>query len=176
MEKIKVIVADDNTIINNMIAKYLKKYEDIEILGQAYSDDEEIQLIEKTNPEIVITDLVRNNSIFGNSHLNGNSNIPGNNYSHENNNISGYENNNLSIHEDNNVYGNNNLSGLEIIKKYKNNGSKIKFLVITGCNCKMLDKTIVDGLIVKPFLDEINLIQQLRKIKQKINQQNNSQN
>lgn len=131
MEKIKVIVVDDNVIINNMIVKYLSKYEDIEILGQAYSDDEEIQLIEKKKPEIVITDLVRSGSIFKNSHLNGN----------------------------------NNLSGLEIIKKYKNNGSKIKFLIITGCNCKILDENIVDGLIVKPFLNETNLIQQLRKIK-----------
>ena len=60
MVKIKVIIADDNKIINSVMRENLKKYEEIEVLGSAYSDEEERRLIESEKPEIVITDLMRN--------------------------------------------------------------------------------------------------------------------
>ena len=65
MKKIKIIIADDNKVINDFIKKYLEKYEEVEILGCAYTNEEEIQLIENLKPEIVITDLLRNNKLLG---------------------------------------------------------------------------------------------------------------
>lgn len=64
-EKIKIIIADDNKAFCKLISDYLKKHEDIEILGIAYNDEDEIKMIEELKPEIVITDLVRNHKYTG---------------------------------------------------------------------------------------------------------------
>jgi len=64
-EKIKIIIADDNKGFCDILSKFLSKFEDIEILGIAYSDEEEIELIERKNPQIVITDLLRNHKPTG---------------------------------------------------------------------------------------------------------------
>lgn len=64
-EKIKIIIADDNKFFCEQLEKYLLKYEDIEILGIAYTDEEEIDMIENLKPQIVITDLVRNHKYTG---------------------------------------------------------------------------------------------------------------
>lgn len=63
--KIKIIIADDNIHICKFIKEFLEKYEDIEILGIANSDEDEIKMIEELNPEIVITDLMRNHRYTG---------------------------------------------------------------------------------------------------------------
>lgn len=60
LKKIKVLIADDNIHICKFIRNYLEKYEDIEILGVANNDEDEIKMIEDLKPEIVITDLMRN--------------------------------------------------------------------------------------------------------------------
>ena len=62
-EKIKIIIADDNVHICEFIRKFLEKYEDIEILGIANTD--EVKMIEELKPEIVITDLMRNHKYTG---------------------------------------------------------------------------------------------------------------
>lgn len=64
-EKIKIIIADDNTTLSGHIEKFLEKYEEIEILGIASTDEEEIKMIEELKPEIVITDLMRNHKYTG---------------------------------------------------------------------------------------------------------------
>lgn len=64
-EKIKIIIADDNIIICELIRKFLEKYEDIEILGIANTDEKEIKMIDELKPEIVITDLMRNHRYTG---------------------------------------------------------------------------------------------------------------
>ncbi len=64
-EKIKVIIADDNKSISDILKRYLSEYEDIEILGIANTDEEEIDLIERLKPQIVITDLMRNHKYTG---------------------------------------------------------------------------------------------------------------
>lgn len=64
-EKIRIIIADDNTHICKFIREFLEKYEDIEILGVANTDEDEIQMIEELKPEIVITDLMRNHKYTG---------------------------------------------------------------------------------------------------------------
>lgn len=60
MDKIKIIIADDNRYVCNLYKEYLEKYEDIKILGIANTDEQEIDMIENLKPEIVITDLMRN--------------------------------------------------------------------------------------------------------------------
>lgn len=64
-EKIKIIIADDNVHICEFIRKFLEKYEDIEILGIANTDEDELKMIEELKPEIVITDLMRNHKYTG---------------------------------------------------------------------------------------------------------------
>lgn len=64
-EKIKVIIADDNIVFCNTMKVYLETYEEIEVLGTAYTDEEEIKMIQKLKPDIVITDLMRNHKYTG---------------------------------------------------------------------------------------------------------------
>lgn len=64
-ESIRIIIADDNIGFCDVLGKYLKQFEDIEILGIANTDDEEIKLIENLRPDIVISDLVRNHKYTG---------------------------------------------------------------------------------------------------------------
>ncbi len=63
--KTRVIIADDNVHICKFIADSLSKHNDIEILGIANTDEDEIKMIEELKPEIVITDLVRNYKYTG---------------------------------------------------------------------------------------------------------------
>ena len=65
LEKIRIIIAEDNIHICKFIEENLKKHNDIEILGIANTDEEEIKMIEELKPEIVITDLMRNNKYSG---------------------------------------------------------------------------------------------------------------
>lgn len=65
LEKIRVIIAEDNVHICKFIEENLKKHIDVEILGIANTDEEEIKMIEELKPEIVITDLMRNNKYSG---------------------------------------------------------------------------------------------------------------
>lgn len=65
IDKIRIIIADDNKSICMFIKKELEKYEEIEILGIANTDNEEIEMIEKFEPDIVITDLMRNHKYTG---------------------------------------------------------------------------------------------------------------
>lgn len=63
--KIKVVIADDNIHFCKFIKDYLENYEDIEILGVANTDEDEVKMIEELKPEIVITDLMRNHKYTG---------------------------------------------------------------------------------------------------------------
>ncbi|MDO5555167.1 MAG: response regulator [Clostridia bacterium] len=64
-EKIKILIADDNKAFCELLSKYLISIENIEILGIANSDEAEINMIDNLNPEIVITDLMRNRQYSG---------------------------------------------------------------------------------------------------------------
>lgn len=64
-KKVKIIIADDNKPLCDVIKAYLKRYEDIEILGIANTDEDEIKMIEELKPEIVITDFMRNHKYTG---------------------------------------------------------------------------------------------------------------
>ena len=126
LRKIKVIIADDNIHVCKFIKEYLEKYNDIEILGVANSDEDEIKMIEELKPEIVITDLMRNHR----------------------------------------------YTGLDIIKKYNDANSKIKFLVISADYKKdvITDGLEVAGYIKKPFNDYKVIYDELKRIKKGINE------
>lgn len=63
--KIKIIIADDNKAICRLYQNYLKKFNTIEILAIVNTDEDEISAIEHLNPDVVITDLVRNGRYSG---------------------------------------------------------------------------------------------------------------
>lgn len=65
MENIKVLIVDDSKIECEFLRKELEKHENIEILGIANTDEDEIKMIEELKPEIVITDLMRNGEYSG---------------------------------------------------------------------------------------------------------------
>lgn len=65
MEQIKIIIVEDNIHICKFIKDFLEKYEEIEILGIANTDEDEVKMIEELKPEIVITDLMRNHKYTG---------------------------------------------------------------------------------------------------------------
>ena len=65
MKQIKIIIADDNIHICKFIKDFLEKYEEIEILGIANTDEDEIKMIEEFKPNIVITDLMRGHKYTG---------------------------------------------------------------------------------------------------------------
>lgn len=65
MKPIKIVIADDNIYFCKFLNDYLKKYEDIEILGIANNDNDEISMIEELKPDIVITDLMREHKYTG---------------------------------------------------------------------------------------------------------------
>lgn len=65
MDIIKLIIADDNKVLTDFIIKQLNQHADIDILGVACSDKEEIKMIEELKPEIVISDLMRDGEYSG---------------------------------------------------------------------------------------------------------------
>lgn len=65
MEKVKVLIADDNIPFCEVLKKYLSQFDDIEVVGIANNDAEEILLIHKLDIDIVITDLMRNHKYSG---------------------------------------------------------------------------------------------------------------
>jgi len=57
-KEIKIIIADDNRNICQMLQNYLQGQEDINIVGVAYNGLEAVELIQTKEPDLVILDLV----------------------------------------------------------------------------------------------------------------------
>jgi len=121
MEKIRILIADDNVHICQMIFDFLKRYDDIEILGIANTDEDEIKLIEDLKPQIVISDIMRNHK----------------------------------------------CTGLDIIKRYYEKKSNIKFLVISAIDTELIINSRVEiaGFIKKPFGNYEIIYNELLRIK-----------
>lgn len=64
-EKVNIIIADDNIEFCEELKAKLSEYEDINILGIANTDEDEIYLIENLKPDVVITDILRNGELSG---------------------------------------------------------------------------------------------------------------
>ena len=61
MRKVKIIIANDNKNLAELEKKYIEKMDNIDIIGISTTSQEEIELIEKYNPDVVITDILRKN-------------------------------------------------------------------------------------------------------------------
>ena len=62
---IKILIADDYKPLCNTLKKILNKYKELEVIGIANTDQEEISKIEDLKPNVVITDIKRNNQYTG---------------------------------------------------------------------------------------------------------------
>lgn len=65
VNEIKVIIADDEMKTCNEIKEKIEEYKQIQILGIANTDEDEIKMIEELKPDIVITDLMRGREFTG---------------------------------------------------------------------------------------------------------------
>lgn len=64
-KKISIIIADDNKNYAEHLKNILERNERIKIIGIANTDEEEIKLIDSEKPDIVITDLKREDKYTG---------------------------------------------------------------------------------------------------------------
>lgn len=61
MDKIKVVVVDDHDMVRKGIISYLLTESEIEVIGEASSGNEGVQLVKKLKPNIVLMDLLMEN-------------------------------------------------------------------------------------------------------------------
>ena len=57
MEKIKVMLADDHTLVREGLKQLLMTFENIEVIGEAEDGVEAIDLVQKIQPDIFIMDI-----------------------------------------------------------------------------------------------------------------------
>jgi DNA-binding NarL/FixJ family response regulator len=57
MKKIKVVLADDHSLVRQSMARLLTEYEDIEIVGLAADVQELIKLVDENNPDVIVVDI-----------------------------------------------------------------------------------------------------------------------
>ncbi|WP_434796940.1 sporulation transcription factor Spo0A [Terrisporobacter vanillatitrophus] len=57
-EKIKIVLADDNKDFCQLLKEYLSNEEDIEILGIAKDGIEALELVQKTQPDLLVLDVI----------------------------------------------------------------------------------------------------------------------
>lgn len=64
MNKINIIIADDNKIVAKMRKEFIEKNSDFKILDIATSSKEQIAMMEKYSPDIILTDIMRKEANF----------------------------------------------------------------------------------------------------------------
>jgi DNA-binding NarL/FixJ family response regulator len=55
-ERIRVVLADDHTMVREALAGILDKHEEIEVVGQAGDGTEALELVERLRPEVLVLD------------------------------------------------------------------------------------------------------------------------
>ena len=58
MEKLKVLIADDNPRITSMIENILMDDDEIQVVGTAEDGVETLGMIEETKPDLLLLDLI----------------------------------------------------------------------------------------------------------------------
>jgi two-component system response regulator (stage 0 sporulation protein A) len=56
--KIKIVIADDNKEFCNILSEYLKKQDDLEVVGIAKDGLEALKLIAQENPDVLVLDII----------------------------------------------------------------------------------------------------------------------
>lgn len=64
-KKLKIIIADDNETLIELMKMKIKQDNRFEVVGTAKDVEEEIKLIKEIKPDLVITDLRKNNEYSG---------------------------------------------------------------------------------------------------------------
>ncbi len=59
MDKLKIVIADDNRQLAEFSKSFLDRVGQYDILGMVFTSKDEIEVIQKYSPDIVITDIVR---------------------------------------------------------------------------------------------------------------------
>lgn len=58
MQKMRVVIVDDNREFVELLREYLEKQEDIEVAGVAYNGVEALEAISVTEPDVVVLDII----------------------------------------------------------------------------------------------------------------------
>lgn len=60
MQRIEVMLADDNKEFTNLLSEYISEQSDMEVIGVAYNGDEVLQMIERDRkvPDVLILDII----------------------------------------------------------------------------------------------------------------------
>ncbi|GGA39569.1 stage 0 sporulation protein A [Kroppenstedtia guangzhouensis] len=58
MDKMRVLLADDNREFADLLREHLDFQEDIEVVGVAYNGNEVIELLEKEKPDVLVLDII----------------------------------------------------------------------------------------------------------------------
>jgi NarL family two-component system response regulator LiaR len=58
MKKIRVLIVEDQSVVREGLAAILSFQTDIEVVGQAKDGLEAVEMLEKTNPDVILLDLV----------------------------------------------------------------------------------------------------------------------
>lgn len=61
MNELKIIIVDDNKGIAEQYKNYIENNSSFKVIDIALSSKQEIKMIEKYSPDIIITDYIRNN-------------------------------------------------------------------------------------------------------------------
>ena len=56
-QKIKVLLADDSSVVRRLLKEVLERHDDIEVVGQARHGIEAVGIFHQTNPDVVILDV-----------------------------------------------------------------------------------------------------------------------
>ncbi len=58
MQKIRVLIADDNKEFVNLLHEYLEQQDDMHVVGVAYNGLEALELIQEFSPDILVLDII----------------------------------------------------------------------------------------------------------------------
>ncbi|MGI6631632.1 MAG: sporulation transcription factor Spo0A [Bacillota bacterium] len=58
MQKMRVLVVDDNKEFVGLLREYLEKQDDIEVVGVAYNGVEALEAIQELSPDVVVLDII----------------------------------------------------------------------------------------------------------------------
>ena len=57
-ERIRVLIVDDHAMVRSGLAAFLEAYDDLELVGEAASGAEAVQLCAELRPDVVLMDMV----------------------------------------------------------------------------------------------------------------------
>lgn len=58
MEKIKVVIVDDNRELVHLLEEYLSSQDDMEVIGVAYNGQECLNILKEKNPDVLVLDII----------------------------------------------------------------------------------------------------------------------